>query len=62
MSEGTAGQWCRMFKDGRRDVHNDERSDRQSVVSDELGSKFWPKICERQFHNFLVNIHKFHAR
>jgi hypothetical protein len=28
MSEGTVRQWCRMFEDGRTDVHDEERSDR----------------------------------
>jgi transposase len=36
MSEGSARQWCRMFKDGRTDVHYEERSGRPSVVSDDL--------------------------
>jgi transposase len=32
MSEGTVRQWCRMFKDGRTNVHGEERSGRPSVV------------------------------
>jgi hypothetical protein len=24
MCEGTVGQWCRMFKDGRTNVHDEE--------------------------------------
>jgi hypothetical protein len=28
MSEGTVRHWCRMFKDGRTNVHNEERSGR----------------------------------
>jgi arsenate reductase-like glutaredoxin family protein len=36
MSEGTVRQWCRMFKDGRRNVHNEEQSGLPSVVSDDL--------------------------
>jgi transposase len=36
MSEGTVRQWCRIFKDGRTDVHDGERSGRSSVVSDDL--------------------------
>jgi transposase len=27
-SEGTVRQWCRMFKDGRKDVRDEERSGR----------------------------------
>jgi hypothetical protein len=36
MSEGTLRQWCRMVKDGRTNVHDEERSGRPSVVSDDF--------------------------
>jgi hypothetical protein len=36
MSEGTERQWCRMFEDGRTNVHDEERSGRPSVMSDDL--------------------------
>jgi transposase len=36
MSEETVRQWCRMFKVGRTNVHDEERSGRPSVVSDDL--------------------------
>jgi hypothetical protein len=36
MSEGTVRQWCKMFKDGRTDVHNEEGSGQPSVLSDDL--------------------------
>jgi hypothetical protein len=36
MSEGTLKQWCRMFKDGRTNVHNEEQNGQPSVVSDNL--------------------------
>jgi hypothetical protein len=36
MSEGTVRQWCRMFKEGRTNVHVVERSDGPSVVSYDL--------------------------
>jgi hypothetical protein len=35
-SKGTVRQWCRMFKDGRTNVHDEERSCRPSVVSDDI--------------------------
>jgi hypothetical protein len=35
-SEGTARQWCRMFKNGRTIVYYEERSGRPSVVRDFL--------------------------
>jgi transposase len=48
MSEGTVRQWCRMFKDGRTNAQDEERSGRQSVVSDDLVQNVDPEICERQ--------------
>jgi hypothetical protein len=36
MSEGTVRQWCRMFKDGQTNVHDEEGSDWPTVVSDDL--------------------------
>jgi hypothetical protein len=33
MSEGTARQRCRMFKDGRINVHGGERSGRAAICS-----------------------------
>jgi hypothetical protein len=40
MSEGTVRQCCRMFKDGRPHVHDEARSDRPSVVCDDLVQNF----------------------
>jgi hypothetical protein len=34
MNEGTVRQWCRIFKDGRTKVHNEEQNGRPSVVSE----------------------------
>jgi predicted transcriptional regulator len=36
MSEGTVRQWCRIFKDGQTNVHNEEQSVQPSVMSDDL--------------------------
>jgi transposase len=47
MSEGTVRQWCRMLKDGRTNVHDEERSGRPSVVNDDLVQSVDQKICER---------------
>jgi hypothetical protein len=46
MSEETVRQWCRMFKNGRRNVHDGERSVRPSVVSDDLAQSVDQKISE----------------
>jgi transposase len=63
-SEGTVRQWCRMFKDGRTDVDDEERSGRPIVVSDDLVQSVDEKCVNEgasQFQNFRVNFHKFHA-
>jgi hypothetical protein len=36
MSEGTVRHCCRLFKDGRANVHNEEQSGRPSVMSDDI--------------------------
>jgi transposase len=33
MSEGTVRQWCRKFKDGRTNVHDEERCGRSAIWS-----------------------------
>jgi hypothetical protein len=57
MSEGTVRQWCRMFKDGRTNVHDEERSGQPAICSEWWWScsKCWPKIWERQ----IFTIQKF---
>jgi hypothetical protein len=47
MGEGTARQWCRMFKDERTNVHDEERSGWPSVESDNLVQNVDQKISER---------------
>jgi hypothetical protein len=44
MSEGT----CRMFKDARTNIYDEERSGRPSVVSDDLVQSVEEKNCERR--------------
>jgi hypothetical protein len=60
MSERTVRQWCRMFKNGRKNIHDEERSDRPTEVLKVLTKKF-VKDGASQFQNLLVNFHKFHA-
>jgi hypothetical protein len=47
MSEGTVTHWCRLFKDGRTDIHDEEQSGQPSVASDDLVQSVDQKICER---------------
>jgi hypothetical protein len=64
MNDGTVRQWCRMFKDGRTNVHDEERSVRPSVVSDDLVQSVDKKFMidsASQFQNFRMNFHKFHS-
>jgi hypothetical protein len=61
MSEGTVRQWCRMFKDRWRNVHDEGQSDQPSVVSDKLIIFFkvltetFLKDDTSQFQNFNVD-------
>jgi hypothetical protein len=53
-----------MFKDGRRNVHNEEQSDRSSVVRDDYiqsVQQIFVKDGAAQFQNFCVNFHKLHV-
>jgi hypothetical protein len=34
ISEGNVRRWCRMFKDGRTDVHDEERNDRPAIYNE----------------------------
>jgi hypothetical protein len=47
MNEGTIRQWCRMFKDGQTNVHDEERSGLPSIESDDLVQSIDQKIHER---------------
>jgi hypothetical protein len=64
MREETVRQWCRMFKDGRTDVHDEERSGRPSVVINDLVQSVHQKSVKdgaSQFQNFHPNCHTFQA-
>jgi hypothetical protein len=64
MNEGTVRQWRRMFKDGRTNVHDEERNVRPSVVSDDLVRSFDQKLVKddlSQIKNYHVNFPNFHA-
>jgi len=48
MSEGRVKQWCIMFKNDRTNVHDEERSDRPTFVTNELVAKINEKIHENR--------------
>jgi hypothetical protein len=53
-----------MFKDGRTNVSDEERSGRTSIESDDLVQSLDQQICERRsskVRNFIFSFHKFHA-
>ena len=39
MKAASVGKWCTMFRNGRTDVHDAERSGRPSVITDALKQK-----------------------
>ena len=41
-------QWLHLFKSGRPNIHDEDRSGWPSVVSDELIQKIDEKVCENQ--------------
>jgi hypothetical protein len=47
MSERTVRQWCRTFRDGQTNIHNEEWSGLPSVVSDDLVQSVDQKISGR---------------
>jgi hypothetical protein len=48
MSEGRVRHWCIDFKNGRTNVHDEERSGRPTLVTDELVSRINDKIRENR--------------
>ncbi|MEL7441188.1 MAG: hypothetical protein AAGJ58_22190, partial [Pseudomonadota bacterium] len=48
MSEGRVRQWCINFKHGRTNVHDEDRSGRPSLVTEELMVKINEKIRENR--------------
>jgi hypothetical protein len=54
----------RMFKDAPTDVHDEERSGRPSVVTDDFVQSINKKFVKdgaSHFQNFRVNFHKLHT-
>ena len=39
MSNSKVRQWCHLFKEGRKNVHDEERSGRPSVIKEDLVEK-----------------------
>ncbi|GFU43780.1 HTH_48 domain-containing protein [Trichonephila clavipes] len=54
MNESSIQKWCIQFKNGRTYVHDEEKSGRPSVVTDELVAKVDEKI--REDHHFTITV------
>lgn len=62
MNESSVGKWCVMFNRGRTSVHDEDRSGRPSLVTDELKAKVEDKIQENERFT-LSGLHEcFHKR
>jgi transposase len=48
MSDGMVRRWCRMFSEGRTNVHDDDRSGRQSLATADLLDQVNEKIRENR--------------
>jgi hypothetical protein len=55
-------KWCSKFSEGRTDVHNEERSARPSLISEDLLQKIEGEICANQcrmirgLHNIIPEV------
>jgi transposase len=45
MSDSCVREWCRKFRDGRTDVHEEGAQGRHSIVTDELIHKVIRQLC-----------------
>jgi hypothetical protein len=48
MSDGMLRRWCRMFSEGRTNVHDDDRSGRPSLVTADLLDQVSEKILKNR--------------
>lgn len=59
MSEGVVREWCRNFKDGRTDVHDEGGQGRKSVVTDNLVQRVDKVVRENRRFTISVLSRKF---
>ena len=57
-------KWCREFSEGRTDVHNEQRSGRPSLFSDDIFQEIEGEICAnrrvtiRELHHIIPEVSK----
>ncbi|GBM05645.1 hypothetical protein AVEN_202270-1 [Araneus ventricosus] len=44
-SDGVVREWCRKFKDGRTDVHDEDRRERKFVATEDLAQRVPGSYC-----------------
>jgi transposase len=59
MSDGMVRRWCRMFSEGRTNVHDDDRSGRPSLVTADLLDQVNEKIRENRRFTFFSTYRDF---
>jgi len=62
MSEGVVREWIRLFKSGRENVHDEERSGRPSLVTDNSFRQLMQKFVKSdvsQWRSCLLIFHRF---
>lgn len=53
-SEAVVRQWVRLFKNRRTNIHDEEKSGRPSVVSDEFVQKIYERVHENRWFTISV--------
>jgi hypothetical protein len=53
MSDGVVRRWCRMFSEGRTNVHDDDRNGRPSLVITDLLDQMNEKTRENRRFTFF---------
>jgi hypothetical protein len=59
MSDGMVRIWCRMFSEGRMNVHDDDRSGRPSLVIADLLDQVNDKIQENRRFSLFLHLKRF---
>jgi len=58
MSDGMVRKWVRMFNEGRENVHDEARSERPSLMNDDLVRKVSERVCDdRRFTVSGLSLH-----
>jgi len=55
MSDSCVREWCRKFRDGRTDVHDEGGQERHSIVTDELLQKVNQCLRGKRLFHVITN-------